>query len=127
MSPDILSQHISIWITQYISWSCLVSIIFWASGLFLWAKKWQRPVRDCSVYLVTIGVLTLVLMLRPSNHDVFLWSPLTWFCFTMLIIMELLWISFLFEALIRAVRKVPDWYHQRMVGEMPSGSGYPRS
>ena len=101
MSLDNLDNIIFVIVARYIAAGCLVSIAVWGAGMYLWAKDWQTRVRDAGIFLLVIGVLTGVLALKPAKMDAYFWPPITWFSFAMLIVMELLWIAFLFESLIR--------------------------
>lgn len=98
-----ISHILGLWVSQYIAGFCLITIALWAGGSYLWSKRWQQPVRDSGIYLLAIGLLTLILALRPTQSDAALWPPLTWFCFSMLIVMELLWLSFLVDAVIQGI------------------------
>lgn len=93
-----------IWIAYYCAGFCLLTIAAWAGGAYLWGRKWQKQVRDSAVYLLSIGSLSLTLALRPEGSDAMLWRPITWFCFTMLMVIELLWLTFLFDTLCHSLR-----------------------
>lgn len=97
MPFDLFTNVIFLWVSRYIAGFCLVSIVLWATGSYLWSRNWQQRVRDSGIFFLVVGVLTLLLLLRPEGTDAVLWPPITWFCFSMLIVMELLWISFLVE------------------------------
>jgi len=105
---DNLADIIFIWVARYIAAFCLVSVAVWGASMYLWVKDWQMRVRDASIYLFSIGVLTGVLALKPAKMDVYFWPPITWFSFTMLIVIELLWIAFLIEYLIRAPKALAN-------------------
>lgn len=91
-------------VAYYLSGFCLMTILIWAGRAYLWEEKWQRQIRDAIVYFSTIGVLTMLLAIHPENSDAIFWRSLTWFCFTMLMVIELLWVSFLLEQVFRAIR-----------------------
>jgi len=99
-----LSTIIFIWIARFIAAFCLVSIAVWGAGMYLWARDWQVRVRDAGIFLLVIGVLTIILALKPAKMDAYFWPPLVWFSFAMLIVMELLWITFLVEFIIRLLK-----------------------
>jgi len=101
MMPEMLSHVMSVWVTQYVAGFCLITIAAWACGMYVFAKKWEQPVRDAGVYFLTIGTLALILAIRPTTGDMMLWSPVVWFCFIMLMVTELLWVSFLFDTIYR--------------------------
>jgi hypothetical protein len=103
MSLESLADIIFVWVSRYIAGFCLVSIAVWGASIYLWANDWHTRVRDAGIFLLSIGVLTVVLALKPAKTDAFFWPPLTWFCFSMLIVMELLWIAFLMEFVIRSL------------------------
>ena len=103
---DSLADTIFIWVSRYIAGFCLVSIAVWGASVYLWGQDWQKKVRDAAIFMGTIGLLTLILALRPAKTDALFWPPVTWFCFAMLIVMELLWLALLFESIIRSVRSL---------------------
>ncbi len=118
MSISILGHTIDIWITRYVAAFCLFTILAWAGGAFCYIAKWEQLVRDCLVYLLIIGITTLVLLFRPETNITPLLAALSWFCFAMLLIMELLWISYMMDHLFRALRAAAD---RARVPERPTG------
>src|SRR3990172_5983369 len=106
MSLDILADVIFIWVSRYIAAFCLVSIAVWGASMYLWAKDWHTRVRDAGIYLISTGVLTGILALKPTKMDAYFWPPITWFSFTMLIVIELLWIALLAEYLARVIKSL---------------------
>ena len=106
MSLDNLDNIIFIVVSRYIAAACLVSIAVWGAGMYLWAKDWHTRVRDAGIFLLVIGVLTGVLALKPAKMDAYFSPPVTWFSLAMLIVMELLWIAFLFESLFRWFKSI---------------------
>jgi|GEM_PF-2065940 len=108
MSLEILADVIFIWVSRYIAAYCLVSIVVWGASMYLWVKDWHIRVRDAGIYLLSIGVLTGVLALKPVKMDAYFWPPITWFSFTMLLVIELLWTAFLIEYLVRAPRSLSN-------------------
>ncbi len=125
MAVEEITRYIFVWITRYIAYFCLVTIVTWATVSYLWGKKWETPVRDSGIYLLTIGVLTLILALRPTKTDAIFWPPITWFSFTMLMVMELLWMSFLLEMGFRKLRNTSTSLSERATGGPTSR--YPNS
>lgn len=117
MTIDLFAQQLEVWVSQYLAIFCLASIGAWAGGLYAWAKHWEGPVRDAGMYMLTIGSLTLILALLPDHHDVIFWTPVVWFCFTMLLMFELLWLSFLADLLYRTVRDLPTRSLQQKLAE----------
>jgi hypothetical protein len=101
-----LAVTIFIWVSRYVATFCLVSITLWAVGMYLWGRDWPTRVRDAGIFFATIGVLTVILAFKPTKTDAFFWPPLTWFSFTMLLILELLWLEFLVESLLRTCTKL---------------------
>jgi hypothetical protein len=124
---DTFAEYVRTWVSQYIAGFCLVTIAMWAGAVYLWGKKWQRQVRDSGVYLLAIGTLTLALALRPEGGQLFFWKPVTWFCFTMLMILELLWMLFLVEALGRALHDWTTRLAKRDAPEEPNPSARPET
>jgi len=106
MSWDNLDKFIFVIVSRYVAAACLVSIAVWGAGMYLWAKDWYKRVRDAGIFLLVIGVLTGVLALKPEKMDAYFWPPVTWFSLSMLIVMELLWIAFLFESLLRWCKSI---------------------
>jgi hypothetical protein len=101
MSLDNLADVIFIWVSRYIAALCLVSIAVWGASMYLWARDWHTKVRDAGIYLLSSGVLTGVLALKPEKMDAYFWPPIIWFSFSMLLVIELLWIAFLIEYIVR--------------------------
>lgn len=114
MSLELFTSTVYAIVAQYLAWFALGTMVAWAVSHYLWAVKWQRTVRDTVIYLLIVGSLTMTLALRPEKYDPVLWTPITWFSFSMLMIMECLWVSFLIEALLRLARALPHWLAQRV-------------
>jgi uncharacterized membrane protein len=108
MGMGLLTTQVDVWITQYIAGFCLVSILVWGMLMYAWSKQGKDALRDAGIYLVSIGTLTLVLAMRPQQHEMLLWTSVTWFAFSMLMILELLWISFLGLSLVRLITSLPE-------------------
>jgi uncharacterized membrane protein YadS len=107
MSIGIIEQTIDIWVTQYAVLFCLLTIVAWGGSAFFLVSNWMKPLRDSVVYLLAIGLLALALSVRPNKLDSELWSPFCWFCFAMLMVLELLWISYLLESLLKLLHTLP--------------------
>ena len=107
MSLESLSALAGDWVSQYLAGFCLLTIIIWGIIAFLRTPKWEKSVRDAGIYFLVIATLTLVLALRPPKGDALFWYPLTWFCFAMLLVMELLWMALLGETIYQAIIEVP--------------------
>jgi hypothetical protein len=101
-----LATFIFVWVSRYIASFCLVSIALWGAGMYLWGKEWHIKVRDAGIFLATIGLLTVILAFKPAKTDAIFWPPVTWFCFSMLTVLELLWLAFLVESIFRAFGKM---------------------
>jgi len=101
--PDFLMVPISVWCSRYIAGFCLLSIVVWGVGMYIWSKDWQSKIRDASIYLVTIGALTVVLALRPEQDVPLHWKAITWFSFSMLAVLEVLWLAFLIRSISVAI------------------------
>ncbi|MHB9134433.1 MAG: hypothetical protein ACYDBB_25455 [Armatimonadota bacterium] len=114
MTYETFTQMCDIWITQYSAGFCLVSILLWALITYLKAEHWERTVRDCAVYFLLIGTPALLLAMRPQHPDFFLWSPLSWFSFSMLIVLELLWLSFMIDTILRTIQDIVARNQQQM-------------
>jgi len=106
MSPEQLVQGLDVWISQYLAAFCLITITAWAVRQFLWAAHWQQALRDSVVYLVAIGILALILACRPTHADPLYWTPLAWLSFTILIVLEGLWIAFVVDQIGRGLREL---------------------
>lgn len=105
MTTEVLVTIISTWVSRYVAIFSLATLLAWAGFSYFGREHWVKPVRDALIYLAAMGTLTLVLALRPATSDALFWPPVTWFCFAMLTIMELLWLSMLADAVAAAVRK----------------------
>lgn len=103
MGYEAATQWIHIWVTSYLAIFCLATLAAWIGGSYLWSRHWQKPVRDCISFLGAIGVLGGFMLFEPHTADPTVWSPLFWFSFTMLLVLELLWISFIAEAAARGL------------------------
>ena len=93
-------------VTKYLAAFCIVSILCWSAWSYLLQNKWQQIVRDSAVYFLTISFLTVVLALRPVHADISFWTPVSWFSFSMLLIMELLWVSYMVEGLLQLISQI---------------------
>ena len=93
-------------VSRYIAVFCLASILCWAVGSYFLRPQWRRVVRDGAIYFFSIGILAGFLALNPLGSDIFFWAPLAWFSFSMLMIMELFWISYLLESLISYISHI---------------------
>jgi hypothetical protein len=103
MNIELLGPQTDVWVTKYIAVFCLATIIIWGAGMLFWSKKREQAIRDCATYLFIIGVLTVVLALRPHNINFFLWPPLAWFSIAMLMVMELLWIHYVIDGIFHMI------------------------
>ncbi len=99
-----IAQISYLYVSYYIAGFCLFTIFLWAGRSFLWGAKWRTQIRDAVTYFTTVSVLALILALHPENYDATFWRPISWFCFTMLLIVELLWISFLLDQVVVGIR-----------------------
>lgn len=124
MTIESFGHALDIWITQYMAVFSLITILGWALGSFLWMKKWERQVRDAGLYFLSIGMLTLLLAIRPAlESDAVFWSPIAWFCFSMLLMLELLWISYIIENCWRYMQR----YYATMPRRQPTRKSPPRA
>lgn len=105
MSLEALTDQLFIWVSRYLAGFCLVSIALWGVGTFLWQQT-RSGVRDALVYFAAIGGLVLLLAVTPRNSPEFFWRAATWFSVPVLIVLELLWISFLVELLLTGLNSV---------------------
>lgn len=117
---EAIAKSISLWVTNYLAIFCLVTLVVVAGGRYLVLKKTDTRVRDFVIYLCGISVLSLLLTLMPLNSDSLLWPPIAWFCFAMLLMLELLWIAFMAEALVRLALGIPGWFSHRAQVKAPS-------
>lgn len=123
-----LAKNLGIWVSQYLSVFCLVTLTLMTGGHYLWMKGLGSRVRDLALYLASISVLTLMLTFAPFRVDSLLWPSVTWFCLSMLFILELLWIAYLLEYLFRFVSGVPSWFtHKTSAALPPHSTGTPYS
>ena len=99
-----MAQITYLYVSYYLVGFSLLTIFLWAGRAFLWGAKWRTQLRDAVTYFATICVLALVLALHPENYDATFWRPISWFCFSMLLVVELLWISFLLDQIVSGIR-----------------------
>ena len=104
MTLESMTHDIYLWVSRYLPVFCLISIACWTTCVYLWGQDWQRRVRDSLSCFVMIGVLAGMLAVKPYQSDALIWPPLTWFCFTLLMVLELLWIAYLLEAVVLYLR-----------------------
>jgi hypothetical protein len=112
MSIEWVTAQIGSWVSSYVAVFCLLSMLVWSAIAYLYTNKWHQIVRDCTIYFVTTGILTLFLTLSPTQPDIYLWKPITWFSFSMLLVMELLWIAFMIESLLHTLHILPEHLSQ---------------
>ena len=122
MTLEALADIIFIWVSRYLAGFCLVSIAVWGASMYLWGKDWHTKVRDAGIFLISIGVLAVVLAFRPQTvaDEFWFWPPVTWFSFSMLIVLELLWIAFLIESIIRKFSAIAKPHPPRSDGHQSS-------
>ncbi len=113
MSGETVIRGLDVGVTLYLAGFCLATIVLYAWSQFLHAPHWQPAMRASVSYLAIIGGLTLALALRPAPSVApGVWEPITWFSFSMLLVMELLWLAFLLDRLRGRVptppRHLPD-------------------
>ena len=109
MATEVFDSILNVWIPQYGAMISLVSILAWMA----WARRndpnWEQVRRDCTKYIVTITVPALVVILVHQLPADILDSPfiasLTWFCTALLLIIELLWLSFLFDRFVAMLNR----------------------
>jgi hypothetical protein len=108
MELETVNQIILACVTRYIAIGALITIAMWAVSLLLFTKSPAAQVRDCALYFVVIGTLTLILALLPNRPlgSYTFWEPLIWFCFTMLLVFELFWVAYVVEGLWNAVKLI---------------------
>ena len=111
MSIEMLPILISAWVSCYLALFTLLSLLLWGVGAYLFLNKWHQVVRDSSLIFIAAGVLALLLYLCPTQPDIYLWKPLTWFSFAMLLVLELFWIAYLIDHLVRYLSKIPARLH----------------
>ena len=119
MSIDIFTHDVYLWVSHYLAAACLITIVIWASTSYLFIEKWLTTVRDASSFFACIGIPTLVLAFRPANMDASYWEPIIWFFFSMLLLLELLWIAYLSEAVIKAIFSLPRAHNVHPTGGNP--------
>lgn len=112
MAFETFSHSIYIWVAHYLAAACLITIVIWASTSYLFVIKWTKTVRDAFSFCVGIGLPALVLAIRPVAEDASYWEPIVWFFFSMLLMFELLWITYLGEALVQKIIILPRAHRQ---------------
>lgn len=124
-----LAKTIGLWVTQYLAGFCLVSLLIITGGRYLCMKGPDSRIRDLVLYLASISALTLILTFTPFRADSLLWPPITWFCLTMLFMLELLWVAYVVEAAVMLVRGIPGYFTRKVEHPMSrpqSGTPYSR-
>jgi hypothetical protein len=125
---DELAKTISIWVTQYLAGFCLVSLLLITGGRYLWMKGPDTRIRDLVLYLASISALTLILTFSPFRADSLLWPPITWFCLTMLFMLELLWVAYVVESALMLVHGLSGLFSRKVAAPVaPPHSGTPYS
>ena len=114
-----VAKDLGLWVTQYLAIFCLVTLAAMAGGHYLLVRKADNRLRDFALYLGGIGALCLLLTVMPVRGDSLLWPPLAWFCFTMLLMLELLWIAFMVETLVRFTLGLYARFAHRAVEKAP--------
>jgi hypothetical protein len=96
-------------VCYYLSSVCIISISCWMIWAYTHSEKWQKVIRDCTMYLVTIMVTGTVMILfrnlpvQQTGHPIFI--GIAWFAFSMLLIMELLWLSYAVDNIVQHCRQ----------------------
>ena len=121
MEIDNVITILGLVVSKYFAAFCIISILFWSTWSYLMHSKWQQILRDSAVYFLTISFLSVILALRPVNADVDYWTPVSWFSFSMLFIMELLWLSYLVESLLQFITHI-SFHKSPKHGIMPDKS-----
>lgn len=112
MVTDAIIHGIDVWVSQYLAIFCLFTVVAWGGGSYLFLVRWTKPVRDSITYFIIIATLALALALQHSKQDVLFWSSLSWFCFSMLLMFELLWLAYLTEGLLRKLTSLSGRFFQ---------------
>lgn len=118
MTFEALTSVIDVWVTQYVAVFCLTTLVMMALGRYLVLRRWDTATRDFGLFLASISSLTFVLLIAPQQGSL-LWPPVTWFCFTMLLVMETLWVANFIERIIRALIALPSWLAHRLAPASP--------
>ena len=96
-------------VCYYLSSICIISIACWMIWAYTHSDKWKKIISDCVVYLVTILVSVSVMIIFrnvPAHHSVNpLFIGVAWFAFAMLLIMELLWLSYVLDNIVQHCRQ----------------------
>jgi hypothetical protein len=106
MDPEELSQLALKLVSRHFAIGCLITIAIWGLGVFIFDRNGKKRVRDALVYFLLIGSTATVLAFRPPGipTSFSVWEPITWFCFTMLLIFELFWTTYVLEGIYRALQ-----------------------
>jgi hypothetical protein len=129
MSLLALLAAINAWVCQYLAAFCLLTLGVAIAGRWHTFKRWDAITRDFTLCLASIAMLTLLLATVPRSSASVLWPPITWFAFTMLLMMELLWTVFLLEQVAIGLRRLPGWIRHKLHPEVPpapAGTPYAR-
>jgi hypothetical protein len=117
MDFEAFANVMNVWVGQYAALFCLGTLALMAFVRYLAGRQWDTTVRDFGLYLISIATLATVLFLAPTRGDSILWPPLVWFCFTMLLMLELFWLAYLLDRIFRAIFALPAWLSRKTIGE----------
>ncbi len=96
-------------VCYYLSSLCVISITCWMIWAYTHNEKWQKVINDCIMYLITIFISATVMIVfrnlpgHQVSHPLFM--GIAWFAFAILLIMEMLWLSYAFDNIMQHCRQ----------------------
>ena len=106
ISWDALPDLLFLFFTRYMAGFSLISVLIWVIVVYTRHKENFTAIRDGINYMVAIGLLATVILLLPRESYFFVWQMILWFTFTVLLVLELLWLAYLLVSLIHMAKAV---------------------
>jgi len=94
--PDLLFLFFS----RYMAGFSVISVMVWVIVAYMRNKDNTIAVRDGINYMIAIGLLATTILLLPRESYFIIWQMILWFTFTVLLVLELLWIVYLLISLV---------------------------
>lgn len=103
---DTLPDLLFLFFSRYLAGFSMLSVLTWVVIVYLRRKDNYTAIRDGINYILAIGLLATVILLLPRESYSIIWQMILWFTFTVLLVLELLWLAYLLVSLIHLAKSV---------------------
>ncbi len=99
-SWDALPDILFLFFSRYMAGFSLLSVLAWVVVAYLRHNENKSAVRDGINYMVAIALLASAILLLPRESYLLAWQMILWFSFTVLLVLEILWLAYLLISLV---------------------------